>query len=268
MSLFLEIEAATAAEFRIEATGRDAALVGALEDNLMLTTYRELVGASIALRLRIHNEIPLGMGCGSSAAALLAGVSLANHFGNLGWTPQEVMEEACRREGHPDNVAACFLGGFTSSAMDGGRVAAATLGAGNGWRLLLALPEIGLRTSKARALLPESYTRADAVANVQAACLLVSAFALGRPELLAAATRDWLHQPYRGAVCPLLPALLPLVERDDVYSVTLSGAGPSVLVIADPERPLVPLVEAIRESAGDPALEVLEAAIAPGMRVI
>jgi len=70
----------------------------------------------LPLALVLHNEIPLGMGMGSSAAALLAGVLLANHFGELGWTGQQILEEACRREGHPDNVAACWLGGMTSSA--------------------------------------------------------------------------------------------------------------------------------------------------------
>lgn len=267
MSLLLDIEASAAAEFRIEATGRDAALVGGLDGNLLLTTYRELMPAPIPLHLQIENGIPLGMGCGSSAAALLAGVCLANHFGGLGMTPEEVLDEACRREGHPDNVAACCFGGFTSSAVQHGRVLRATLGAGNPWRLLLVLPGSALPTSEARALLPTHYTRADAVQNVQAACLLVSAFALGRPELLRAATEDRLHQPYRSGVCPLLPALLPLAGRDDVYSVTLSGAGPAVLLIADPERPLQPLLQAVREAAGDATLEVLEASIAEGMQL-
>ncbi len=267
MSLFLDIEASPADEFRIDAAGRDAAQVGALEGNLLLTTYRELLPQPVPLHLRIENGIPLGMGCGSSAAALLAGVSLANHFGALGMTPEEVLDEACRREGHPDNVAACFFGGFTSSAMQARRVVCATLGMGSPWRLLLALPGGALRTSEARALLPTHYTRADAVHNVQAACLLVSAFALGRPELLQAATEDRLHQPYRIGVCPLLAALLPLAGREDVYSVTLSGAGPAVLLLADPEQPLEPLRQAVRAAAGDHACEVLDLSIAEGMQV-
>jgi homoserine kinase len=265
MRLYLYVEANAASEFRIAATGRDAALVGSLERNLMVETYREVAPDGPALDLAIHNEIPLGMGCGSSAAALLAGVLLANHFGALGWTDEQVVAEACRREGHPDNVAACFYGGLTASAMEAGRVTVATFGHMLPWRLLLALPGEGLATTKARALLPDTYSRADAVANIQATALLVSAFALDRPELLAAGTRDRVHQPYRGAACPLLPNLLPLARRDGIFSVTLSGAGPSVLLIADGNEPLEALERCIRGAAGDFSLEVRETRIAAGV---
>ncbi len=91
-----------------------------LDNSLILTTYTSVLSANsqpvTPLHLDLDNEIPLGMGCGSSAAALLAGVLLADHFGDLNWTSQQILEEACRREGHPDNVAACYLGGMTASS--------------------------------------------------------------------------------------------------------------------------------------------------------
>ena len=264
MRLYLEIEAFSAAEMHILAGGRDAALVGSLERNLMLDTYRDLAPQAPALHLAIRNGIPLGMGCGSSAAALLAGVLLANHFGELGLTPEEAVAEACRREGHPDNVAACAYGGLTASAMAGGKVTAASFGALLDWKLLIALPSEGLATTKARALLPEMYSRADAVVNVQAIALLMSAFALNRPELLLAGTQDRLHQPYRSAACPLLPLLLPLAGDRGVHSVTLSGAGPSVLLIVDASVEIARVIGRVREAAGVPDLEVLETKISGG----
>ncbi len=264
MTLSLTVEAESAETFGIEARGLDADLVGRVDGNLMLETYSALVAAGPALKLRMENEIPLGMGCGSSAAALLAGVMLANHFGKLGMTREAVLAEACRREGHPDNVAACFLGGMTASAMVDGRVEAASVGRGLPWRLLLAIPGASLATSEARALLPASYTRADTVANVQATALLVAAFALGRPELLRAATRDRMHQPYRSAACPLLPLLAPLAGADGVFSVTLSGAGPAALLIVDPAAETESLMRKVREAAGDADLRVLKAGIADG----
>lgn len=270
MSFYLTIDAIAAPHgefvvaFAIEATGRDAALCGSLERNLILDTYRDVVeqagGRPMPLHLLLHNEIPLGMGCGSSAAALLAGVLLANHFGELGWTGYEAMEEACRREGHPDNVAACWLGGMTASAMTEGRtVVAATVGEKTDWGLMLALPAVGLATSKARALLPESYSRVDAVKNVQHTALLVAAFALQRGDLLRAAMVDRLHQPYRVQACPLLPRLLPLVEQPGavggVLGVALSGAGPSVLIVFEREM-LADVRQAVLERAGEVELIV------------
>jgi homoserine kinase len=202
------------------------------------------------------------MGCGSSAAALLAGVLLANHFGQLGWSSQQILEEACRREGHPDNVAACWLGGMTCSAMDGPSVIAATFGMELDWTLLIALPATSLATSEARALLPESYSRADAVANVQRTALLVSAFALGRGDLLRHAMQDRLHQPYRSKACPLLPALAPMISEKGILGVALSGAGPSVLLIAEPDADLHHLTQKIRQYSDRFSVEILSSRIA------
>ena len=264
LGMLLEVDAWPADAFSIDAEGRGREVIGQIEGNLLLDTYRALAPSGPALRLRVRNGIPLAMGCGSSAAALLGGVLLANNFGELGWTGQQVLEEACRREGHPDNVAACFHGGMTVSAMRDGKTTAATLGGGLGWRLVLALPAISLATEKARALLPPSYSRADAVENLQATALLVSAFALGRPDLLAAGTRDRMHQPYRMAACPLLASLLPLSGTGGIHSVTLSGAGPAVLLIVDEGAPVE---STIRAAAGHEEFEVLETRIGAGFIV-
>jgi len=238
LSMRLTIEARVAAAFQIEATGRDAGLCGALENNLILDTYRDVLarlGAKeVPLHLKLHNEIPLGMGCGSSAAALLAGVALADHFGGLRLGDEGIVAEASRREGHPDNVAACWYGGFTVSAQDGESVKVASFGVDvaktGGWEMLLAVQPTSLATTKARALLPESYSKADAIFNVQRASLLVAAFAQARLDLLKTAMQDRMHQPYRAGACPLLERLVPLMDEPEVAGVALSGAGPSVLV--------------------------------------
>jgi homoserine kinase len=236
---------------------------------MIFETYREILEHAgrtvLPLRLRIHNEIPLSMGCGSSAAALLAGVLLANHFGSLGLSADACIDEASRREGHPDNVAACALGGFTVSAVDeDGSVVSATSGADLPWKLFLALPSTSLATERARALLPSAYSRADAVANIQRVALLVAAFAQGRGDLLRIAMKDCLHQPYRMEACPLLPRLLPLAGEPCVLGVALSGAGPGVLVIGSPETDSARMTARIRAAAGDSELEVVETTVGRG----
>ena len=267
MALYLTIDATPAETFRIQATGRNSDLCASLENNLILTTYSHILTTNnqpvTPLFLQIHNEIPLGMGCGSSAAALLAGVFLANHFGSLGWTGQQILEEACHREGHPDNVAASYYGGMTASAMSKSNVITATCGDNLTWNLLLALPSVSLATEKARALLPPTYSRADTVANIQNTALLVSAFAQNRPDLLRTAMQDRIHQPYRMDACPLLPRLLPLTGTPGILGVALSGAGPSVLIITDESDPST-LFPIIRQAAGDPTLEILQTTISAG----
>ncbi len=237
LSMRLTIEARVAAGFQIEASGRDATLCGALEHNLILDTYRDVLqragSRELPLHLKLHNEIPLGMGCGSSAAALLAGVALADHFGGLELGDKAIVTEASRREGHPDNVAACWYGGFTVSAQDGDAVRIASFSVDErtaAWEMLLVVQATSLATQKARALLPESYSKADATFNVQRASLLVAAFAQGRLDLLRTAMQDRMHQPYRAESCPLLKTLLPLMDEREIAGVALSGAGPSVLV--------------------------------------
>jgi homoserine kinase len=228
-----------ARDYSIVATGRDAEICGRVENHLMLTTYREILHAegipAPALALRIDNEIPIGKGCGSSASARLAGIALAVHFGKLRWTESRIIGEASRREHHPDNAAACWLGGLTVARMGAGSEAQTVRIVPKGkWPLLLAVPEESLPTEEARRVLPTQYNRADAVTNIQNSMMLLGAFVQGRADLLSSALGDRMHQPYRAALCPLLPALQKLDRSSGILGVALSGAGPSVLIFVDP----------------------------------
>jgi homoserine kinase len=267
MSMYLTLEARPAAAWSIDATGRDAAVCGRVEDSLVLETYRGVMQRSglepLPLAIKLHNEIPLGMGCGSSAAALLAGVALANHVGALKLGGPGIVEEASRLEGHPDNVAACWHGGFTVSSQADDAVELATFAGAPSWRILLAVQAASFATKKARALLPETYSKADAIFNVQRTAMLVAAFAQGRLELLRSAMQDRLHQPYRAGACPLLGMLLPLAQEADFAGVALSGAGPSVLMFLEQETLMEQAKERVCEVVGD-GVELMELEIAPG----
>jgi homoserine kinase len=240
LDFYLEIEAEPAAEFSIDATGRDREHCSRLENNLILEVYKNLLDSNgqrvIPLAIQMTNEIPLGMGCGSSAAGRLAGVLLAVHFGQLDWSSRRILEEAVALEGHPDNAVACWLGGFVVAACEGRRVHVARVAPPTEWRAIVVLPAEPLSTGEARAVLPETYSRADTVANIQSAALLGMAFAQGRGDLLRMAMRDHIHQPYRAPLCPLLPRLLPLAGEHGILGVALSGAGPSVLVVVGGEE--------------------------------
>jgi homoserine kinase len=239
MDFGIHIDARAAKEFSIVATGHDSEICGDIENHLILNTYREVLDENcrplMPLALRIENEIPIGKGCGSSAAARLAGIALAVHFGRLRWRDAQIIGEASRREQHPDNASACWMGGLTIARMSSEVEAHVVCVKPKAkWPLLLAVPEQSLSTEEARRVLPEQYSRADVVVNLQNSMLLLAAFVQGRPDLLAAALNDRIHQPYRAALCPLLPCLQQLNGRDGVLGAVLSGAGPSVLLFLDP----------------------------------
>ena len=263
LDFYLDIEAAAADEFSILASGYDAERCGRLEDNLILEIYKGLLARHgrelVPLKIRMVNESPLGMGCGSSAAGRLGAIALANHFGSLGWSSEQILEEACELEGHPDNAAACWLGGFVASANEGRKVHVARVAPPEAWRAIVVLPHEPLATSKARAVLPECYDRDDVVKNIQGAALLGLAFAQGRGDLLRIAMKDRIHQPYRAAICPLLEKILPLAGTVGILGAALSGAGPSVLVIVESEASVAQASAAILaavDGTAEPELRV------------
>lgn len=254
LDFYLEVEAEAAAEFSIAATGLNADRCVRLEDNLVIETYKKMLASEgkpiVPLAIKMHNEIPLAMGCGSSAAGRLAAIAMAVHFGELGWDTQRVLYEAYLLEGHPDNTTACWLGGFVAAACQGTTVHVARVLPPEDWRAIVVLPTESLATSKARAVLPASYSLADVVANIQSVSMLGLAFAQGRKDLLGIAMTDRIHQPYRASICPLLPLVLPLVGENGILGAALSGAGPAVLTIIESEAALSRAAAAIESAVG------------------
>jgi homoserine kinase len=254
LDFYLEIEAEAADAFSIEATGLNADRCARLEDNLVIETYKKMLASEgkpvVPLAIKMRNGIPLAMGCGSSAAGRLAAIAMAVHFGGLGWDTQRVLYEAYLLEGHPDNIAACWLGGFVAAACQGATVHVARVTPPEDWRAIVVFPAESLPTSKARAVLPASYALEDVVANIQSVSMLGLAFAQARKDLLGVAMKDRIHQPYRAPICTLLPQVLPLVGGNGILGTALSGAGPAVLVIVESETALEGASQAIKSAAG------------------
>lgn len=185
------------------------------------------------LVLRCRNAIPHARGLGSSSAAIVAGVTLARALvagGSLMTDDDTLFRLAASLEGHPDNVAPAFYGGFVISGREDDFFAVRSA-VDPRVSTVVFVPPTPVRTDVARGLLPESVPHHDAAANSGRTALLVAALA-GQPELLHLATRDFLHQDYREPAMPDSLALVRSLRADGVAAI-VSGAGPTVLAFAD-----------------------------------
>jgi homoserine kinase len=221
---------------KITASGADTAEIACDESNLVWKSFVRLAGKGIGtgFELEIANEIPLGKGLGSSAAAIVAGLMLADAWTGANSGKQRLVEMATEIEGHPDNVAAAALGGLVASchAEDGAVLTASCVVPGS-IQVVVAIPAMRLSTEAARSVLPAQYSRQDAVFNAQRAALLIAALQSGRSELLREAMRDRIHQPYRASLIPGLAEALQLRDVPGLLAIALSGAGPSILALCD-----------------------------------
>ncbi len=234
LGVYLECRFRRSDRLSIQVRGRDADQIPTGEENLIwqtaLAVARDTRRELAPVDLVIDNQIPIGKGLGSSAAALTAGVVIADHLLGLHWKPLRILDEAARIEGHPDNVAACVLGSIVASALDAGGVARAVrLELPERFDVAVVAPDFVLPTVEARAVLPASYSREDAIFNVQRAGLLVAALSSGSIHAFPTAFEDRLHQPYRETLVPGLADILKL-SAPGLLGCALSGAGPSILV--------------------------------------
>jgi homoserine kinase len=234
LGVYLECRFRPADSLSIRARGRDAAHISCGGDNLIWVTAVQIgrdVGMTMPpIELEIDNAIPLGKGLGSSAAALTAGVIIADTVLNLRWPPKRILDEAARLEGHPDNVAACVHGSIVASATDAlGVTHAVRMDLHPRFAIAVVVPDFSLPTSESRRVLPSSYSREDATFNIQRSALLITALATGVTDAFPTALEDRLHQPYRAALVPGLDEIIKL-RTTGLLGCALSGAGPSILV--------------------------------------
>lgn len=267
LGIYLKCRFSPAPHYAIQVTGRDADLIPATTDNLIVQTAqavaRQLRLALPAFRLEIHNDIPIGKGLGSSAAALTAGVVIADTLLGLRWQRARILEEAARIEGHPDNVAACVLGSVVVTAVDrAGSTRTIRLELPPQCRVAVVVPNFVVPTVEARSVLPRQYSLDKIVFNLQRATLLVAALATGSTSAFPVALEDQIHQPYRAALVPGLKEILAL-RAPGLLGCALSGAGPAVLVFYERGREDVcDLVRQVFAAHGQQA-EIIWSNVAP-----
>jgi homoserine kinase len=254
-------EATSGTAVTVEVQGEGEGTVALDERHLvaatMLRTFKHLGLTAPGLKLKCRNRIPHARGLGSSSAAIVAGIMLADALAGAGMTRAEKLALAGEIEGHPDNVAPCLLGGFTIAYTTEDGAEAVSLTPSPRVHPWAFVPQTKGLTSVARAALPERVPHTDAVFNLSRAALL-SAAITHHPSRLFEATDDRLHQSYRAKGMPESTHLLRALRSAGIAA-AISGAGPTVLALTVddarvPEAP--PGFEALRLDVADGAVQV------------
>jgi homoserine kinase len=251
LDLHLMVEARESAKATITWEGEGAAEVPLSRKNLIVRAAEEpFAGWSrplTGLELRVRNEIPIGRGLGSSAAAIIAGIQLGATLRGLRMPAQRTLELAVPLEGHGDNLAAALHGGFCIAVIENGGVRVHRLDWPSRWRAVLFVPSDVSPTHEARRLVPRRPARADAVFNLGRVAEWVLACSRKDRSLVASAMDDRLHQPGRARAYPYLDDTIAAAEQAGALGAALSGAGGSVIAIAD--RNLAAIARAMTRAA-------------------
>jgi homoserine kinase len=186
-----------------------------------------------SVRLAVQNDIPISGGLGSSAAAIVAGISLGFAFSGKRFSEEVALRCAAEMEHHTDNVAAALLGGFVVSFLrSDGHIVALRSAWPKDIQIIAVTPKMTLDTAISRAALPKTVPLADAVHNLQRSALFLAALGSGNYDLIWDAMQDRLHQPFRETLVPGLAEVLAIPRVDGLVGVALSGAGPTVIALA------------------------------------
>lgn len=239
LGLYNEVVAREADGVRVTVEGEGAGQLPTGEANVVARGVRAAYQAAgrpfPGCALACVNRIPLARGLGSSAAAWVGGLVAGNALMGGPLDRATLLSLAARAEGHPDNVAAALYGGLTVSAGGADGATAVTLPVPTDLRWVALIPDISSATAEARAVLPATVPREDAVFNVQRVALLLAALQARRLDVVGTALADRLHEPYRQRLFPWMPHVAEAARNAGALGCVLSGAGPSLLaVVAGP----------------------------------
>ena len=213
--------------------------------------YEKLGKTRPKLFVQTEANIPFSRGLGSSSTAVIGGLLGGNALLGNPLNKEEILALALEIEGHPDNVAPALFGGFQIAVREpDGTITRVSVPAPEGLKAVVCIPELILPTEQARAALPESWTRAETVANLGRVAVLMTALLSRRWELLRVGMDDRLHQPYREKLIPGFRAALTAALEAGAYGAALSGSGSAILAFTEghEERIGEAMAAAIREA--------------------
>ena len=206
------------------------------ERNLLLKIALQIVPDLQPRRLKMVSDIPLARGLGSSSSVIVAGIELANQLGNLKLSKHEKLQLAIKIEGHPDNVAPAIYGNLVIASSVEGQVSAVVAPFPE-CAFLAYIPNYELRTRDSRGVLPKKLSYKEAVAASSIANVAIAALLTG--DMLKAGQAiesDLFHERYRQELVREFATIKKVAKKNGAYATYLSGAGPTVMVLADPDK--------------------------------
>ena len=206
------------------------------ERNLLLKIALQIVPDLQPRRLKMVSDIPLARGLGSSSSVIVAGIELANQLGNLKLSKHEKLQLATKIEGHPDNVAPAIYGNLVIASSVEGQVSAVVAPFPE-CSFLAYIPNYELRTRDSRGVLPKKLSYKEAVAASSIANVAIAALLTGDMVKAGQAIEsDLFHERYRQELVREFATIKKVAKRNGAYATYLSGAGPTVMVLADPDK--------------------------------
>lgn len=225
---------------RLEIVSADGTAIPTDESNMVYIAARDLYqvcGRTLGgLKITQTNNIPMTRGLGSSSACIVAGLVGANKMLGSPLGNDDIVDLSAQIEGHPDNTAPALLGGIVTAVFDGRRVHWVKQEVFTKLKLAAIIPDFELSTTQARACLPKQIDFRDAVYNLSRAALFSASLLTGKFENLRTGVDDRLHQPYRMELIPGGREVFDIAYTHGAYAAYVSGAGPTVMAIADEEN--------------------------------
>ena len=239
----------------ISARGEGAAYIPGDERNIVWKSIQYLLQRADraeefqGAKIRMNNRIPLSRGLGSSATAIVAGLTAANAIVGSPFSRDDLLQLATDIEGHPDNVAPAIFGGFTVNTVTNGHVECFSFLPRIFMRFVVMVPDFYLSTKSAREVLPSEVPMKDAVFNVSHAAMMVAALARGSEKHLGNAFEDALHQNHRASLIPGMFDVFAAAKKAGAYGAVLSGAGPCLIAFVPEHRKCTEEVAAAMQEA-------------------
>ena len=219
----------------VEIISRDGLSIPVDESNLIYWSAKKLYERCSrrlpGLHIEQQSDIPMARGLGSSSACIVAGLLGANRMLGNPLSEQDLIRLAAKIEGHPDNTTPAISGGLVASAMEGERVYSVSVPISDKIRFAVFVPPFELKTELARKMLPESYSREDAVYNLSRSALMTASLFSGKIENLRVAVQDRLHQPYRSGLIEHYDQVFRITYELGSLGTYVSGAGPTIIAL-------------------------------------